>query len=220
MQSSTAHKPVFAVFLLFLLVILSVVPALAVQSDENNPPAEGDQLPIEAQETPPIGDSDELPVVELLEEEEPGAGYLYKALLAPAANKGTLKYAPYIGSGYFVCLSSSGTNYIYVPIDTKGKWGTTNNGYLCNVSSNAISGIMFDSNGTQYYFNAPSFSVPRIRLASSSSYNYTDYFGKVQESNLNPATEFPVEHPFSEMYVYILIGFMGVITLCLMRFKR
>lgn len=149
---------------------------------------------------------------------ETGAGYLYSALLAPSSSDPDLKYAPYIGSGYFVCTTSSGTVYIYVPIDSKGKWGTTNNGFLCNVSSSTISGVMYDSSGNQYSFSAPGFSIPRYR--TSSSYNYTDLFATVKKSNLEPATDFPVEHDFSEMYPYIFVGLMGVIILCLMRYKR
>lgn len=153
-------------------------------------------------------------------EEVDDSGYLYSALLAPSSTNENLKYAPYIGSGYFICSTSSGEWYVYVPIDTKGKWGITNNGYLCNVSSSSISGLAFDKNGSQYYFNAPSFSVPRVRLVNSTSYNYTDFFGTVKDSNLSVATDFPVAHPFSEMYVYVLVGFLGVISVCLMRFKR
>lgn len=160
--------------------------------------------------------AEELDSVE--DDPEPGASYLFSALLAPSASDPDLQYAPYIGSGYFICSTSSGTVYIYVPIDSKGKWGTTNNGFLCNVSSSSISGVMYDSSGNQYSFNAPGFGIPRYR--TSSSYNYTDLFATVQKTNLDPATEFPAEHDFSEMYPYIFIGFMGVIILCLMRFKR
>lgn len=158
-------------------------------------------------------------VVEPTEDDpEPGAAYLYSALLAPSKSDPDLKYAPYIGSGYFVCMTSSGTVYIYVPIDSKGKWGITNNGFLCNVSSSTISGVMYDSSGNQYSFSAPGFSIPRYR--TSSSYNYTDLFATVEKSNLDPAIDFPVEHDFSEMYPYIFVGLMGVIILCLMRYKR
>lgn len=164
----------------------------------------------------------ELPVSDDLfvgeEDIEPGQAYTFNAMMVPSADNSDLKYAPYIGSGYFVCTTSSGTVYIYVPIDSKGKWGTTSNGFLCNVSSSAVSGVMYDSSGNQYSFSAPGFSVPRYR--SGSDYTYTDLFAKVQSSNLSPATEFPVEHGFSEMYIYILTGLMGVIILCLMRYKR
>lgn len=153
-------------------------------------------------------------------DEEPEAGYLYQALLAPAPGQTELKYAPYIGSGYFVCSTAYGDVYIYVPIDTKGKWGTTNNGYLCNVSSSSISGIMFDSEGKQYTFSAPGFSLPRYRLTSSTSYTYTDLLATVKSSNLDPATDFPADHGFADMYQYIFVGMMGVIILCLMRSKR
>ena len=45
-----------------------------------------------------------------------------------------LKYAPYIGSGWFTgTVSGLGEVYLYVPVSSRGVWGTTADGYLCNV---------------------------------------------------------------------------------------
>ena len=45
------------------------------------------------------------------------------------------KYAPYIGSGW-ITGNASGLGHVsvYVPITASDSWGTTSDGYLCNVS--------------------------------------------------------------------------------------
>lgn len=132
-----------------------------------------------------------------------------------------LKYAPYIGSGWMLgTVSDLGEVYIYVPISSRGVWGTTADGYLCNVGGSSVSGILFTSSGVQYSFNAPSFSLPRFRLVSSSSYyEWSDLRVLVTDSNLQVATEFEPAVPVSQAIPIIFLGFMGVIVLCLMRSK-
>lgn len=133
-----------------------------------------------------------------------------------------LKYAPYIGSGWVTgTVSNLGEVYIYVPISSRGIWGTTADGYLCNVGGSSVSGLLFSSSGIQYSFNAPSFSLPRFRLASSSSYNdWSDLRVSVTDSNLQVATEFEPAVPVSQAIPIIFLGLMGVIVLCLMRSKH
>lgn len=128
-----------------------------------------------------------------------------------------LQYAQYIGSGYIVGTSSLGRVEVYVPIDTADKWGTTSSGYLCNVSSSTISGLMVSADGTRYYFRCSSFDTPEVRSYSSSSYSYTDIDITVSDSNLNIATEFPAASPWRLYYPLIIIGLLGVIILCSMR---
>lgn len=133
-----------------------------------------------------------------------------------------LKYAPYIGSGWVTgTVSNLGEVYIYVPISSRGIWGTTADGYLCNVGGSSVSGLLFSSSGIQYSFNAPSFSLPRFRLASSSSYNdWSDLRVLVTDSNLQVAAEFEPAVPVSQAIPIIFLGLMGVIVLCLMRSKH
>ena len=70
------------------------------------------------------------------------------------AGSSDLKYAPYIGSGWFIgSVSGLGEVYLYVPISTRGVWGTTSNGYLCNIGGSSVSGVLFTASGTQYTFN-------------------------------------------------------------------
>lgn len=138
------------------------------------------------------------------------------------AGSSNLRYAPYIGSGWITgTVSNLGEVYIYVPISSRGVWGTTADGYLCNVGGSSVSGFLFTSSGVQYSFNAPSFSLPRFRLASSSSYNdWSDLRVSVIDSNLQVATEFQPSVPVSQAIPIIFLGLMGVIVLCLMRSKH
>lgn len=133
-----------------------------------------------------------------------------------------LKYAPYIGSGWITgTVSNLGEVYVYVPISSRGVWGTTADGYLCNVGGSSVSGLLFTSSGVQYSFNAPSFSLPRFRLASSSSYNdWSNLRVSVIDSNLQVATDFQPAVPVSQAMPIIFLGLMGVIVLCLMRSKH
>ena len=133
-----------------------------------------------------------------------------------------LKYAPYIGSGWFTgTVSGLGEVYLYVPVSSRGVWGTTANGYLCNVGGSSVSGVLFSSSGTQYSFNAPSFSLPRYRLVSSSSYNdWSDLRLTVSDSNMQVASDFGPSVPVSDAIPYVLVGLLGVVILCLMRSRH
>lgn len=132
-----------------------------------------------------------------------------------------LKYAPYIGSGWITGTASGlGEVYIYVPISSRGSWGTTSDGYLCNVGGNSVSGVLYTKAGTRYTFSCSSFAIPRYRLADSSGYSYTDLYLSVTGSNLHVATDFPPAVPFSDSYPLIMLGVMGVMILCLMRYRH
>lgn len=131
------------------------------------------------------------------------------------------KYAPYIGSGWITGEAAGlGDVYLYVPISSRGSWGTTSDGFLCNVGSNSVSGVMFTASGTKYAFSCSSFSVPRYRLYDGSGYQYSDLFLTVTGSNLEVATTFPGSYTFANSWPYIVIGLMGVILVCIMRYKR
>lgn len=133
-----------------------------------------------------------------------------------------LKYAPYIGSGWFIgTVSGLGEVYLYVPISTRGFWGTTSDGYLCNIGGSSVSGVLFTSSGTKYSFNAPAFSLPRYRLFSSSSYNdWSDLRLTVSSSNLQVASDFPPAVPVSDAIPFVIVGLLGVMVCCLMRSRR
>lgn len=131
------------------------------------------------------------------------------------------KYAPYIGSGWITgTVAGLGEVYVYVPISSRGSWGTTSDGFLCNVGSSSVSGVMFTASGTKYIFSCSSFAVPRYRLSDSSGYQYSDLYLTVTGSNLDIATTFPGTYTFSNSWPYIVIGLLGVIFVCMMRYKR
>lgn len=131
------------------------------------------------------------------------------------------KYAPYIGSGWITGTAAGlGDVYVYVPITFSDVWGTTSDGFLCNVGANSVSGVMFTASGTKYIFSCSSFAVPRVRLSDSSGYQYTDLYMTVTGSNMDIATTFPGTYTFSNSWPYIVIGLLGVILVCMMRYKR
>ena len=131
------------------------------------------------------------------------------------------QYAPYIGSGWITGTAAGlGEVYLYVPITFSDVWGTTSDGFLCNVGANSVSGVMFTASGTKYIFSCSSFAVPRYRLSDSSGYQYSDLYLTVTGSNLHVATTFPGSYTFANSWPYIVIGLMGVILVCMMRYKR
>lgn len=136
-------------------------------------------------------------------------------------NVPSLTHAQFIGGGWIrASVSGLGDVEIYVPFSSKGSWGLTSDNYLCNINSSSVSGIMFDSNGTQYTFSCSGYSIPRYRLYNSSGYQYNDMYALVYQSNLDVATSFPLSVTPSDGWPYICIAMLGVISLCLMRFKR
>lgn len=142
--------------------------------------------------------------------------------IAPSAAAGDiLKYAPYIGSCWIKGTASGlGEVYIYVPVSSRGKWGTTSSGYLCNVDSSSVSGIMFNSQGTQYAFTCSGFSVPRYRLYDSSSYQYSDLYVTVTDSNAQVATSFPSSVPVADVLPYVTVVLLMGVILCSMRSRH
>ncbi len=131
------------------------------------------------------------------------------------------QYAPYIGSGW-ITGNALGLGHVsvYVPITSSDSWGTTSDGYLCNVSGSSVSGLMYTDSGTKYYFSCSSFSIPRYRLYDGSGYQYEDLRLTVEDTNMNVATVFPGSYTFANSWPYIVIGLMGVILVCMMRYKR
>ena len=138
------------------------------------------------------------------------------------AGASNLKYAPYIGSGWFTgTVSGLGEVYLYVPVDTRGTWGTTSDGYLCNVGRSSVSGVLFTSSGVEYSFSAYSFELPRYRRVSDTGYNdWSDLRLTVTDSNMQVATDFEPSVPVSDAIPFVIVGLLGVMVLCLMRSRH
>ena len=129
--------------------------------------------------------------------------------------------APFVGSGYVKGTDPMlGEVELYVPVNSKGSWGTSDTGFLYNVSSTSFKGVLYSKNGTKYTVSASGFALPRYRLSNSSSSEYSDLHLMVSESNLQVATAFPNALTITEAIPFIMVGFMGVILFFMMRSKR
>lgn len=127
--------------------------------------------------------------------------------------------AKFYGAGHIVAQNSTlGKVDIYVPYDVQGKIGTDKSGYMHSVSSNTVSGVMYTSNGTEYYWRCTSFSYPEYRVVNGTGYYTSGYFTPL-ENNISIATA-DSELSFNTVYPYIIVGLFGMVILCLMRFKH
>lgn len=132
-----------------------------------------------------------------------------------------LTHAQYIGGGYIRgVVAGLGDVEIYFPYSSRHSWGLTADSFLCNINSSSVSGIMFDSSGRQYTVSCSGFSIPRYRLVDSSGYSYTDMYCSVYSSNLDVQTSFQSAFNFENSWPYIAIGLLGVIIVCMMRFRH
>lgn len=132
-----------------------------------------------------------------------------------------LTHAQFIGGGYIRgVVTGLGDVEIYFPYSSRHSWGLTADSFLCNINSSSVSGIMFDSSGRQYNVSCSGFSIPRYRLSDSSGYQYTDMYCSVYESNLDVQTSFQSAFNFDNSWPYITIGLLGVIIVCMMRFRH
>ena len=197
-------------FLLGLsLALLCVFPAYAVQD-----PGEGYLSDDEISSV--VGDDTDGGVIY---DEEGNVIYAADGIAPSAA--GDLKYAPYIGSCWIKGFAEGlGEVYIYVPVSSRGKWGTTSSGYLCNVDSSSVSGIMFNDSGKEYTFTCSGFSVPRYRVSASSSYQYSDLYVTVIDSNAQVATSFPPSVPVADVLPYVTVVLLMGVILCSMRSRH
>ncbi len=141
--------------------------------------------------------------------------------LVASNNVPDLTHAQYIGGGYIRgAVTGLGDVEIYFPYSSRHSWGLTADSFLCNINSSSVSGIMFDSSGRQYDVSCYGFSIPRYRLSDSSSYGYTDMYCSVYSSNLDVHTSFQSSFNFENSWPYITIGLLGVIIVCMMRFRH
>ena len=92
--------------------------------------------------------------------------------------------------------------------------------FALSLNSSSVSGVMYDSSGMQYTLSCSGFSIPRYRLSNSSGYQYQDLNVKVYDSNLSVARAFPSTWRMDNGWYYLVIAFLGVILVCLMRYKR
>lgn len=141
--------------------------------------------------------------------------------LQPDLSGVDLNYPYYVGSLWIKAHDSVlGDVEIYIPTSAYDSFGLNSSGYLVNITSSSVGGMLYDSSGHSYNFSCSGFSLPRYRLSNSTGYQYTDGNFSVVDSNANIAYRFDNRTPFSVSYPYIIIGMIGVIFVCLMRYKR
>ena len=126
--------------------------------------------------------------------------------------------APFVGSCYLTLDTGSlGVVDVYIPANyQRGYLGLAADGELFNISSSSISGVLYNSRGTEYQFRISSWSRAQYRENSGNIYTYVDLdVNDILASNVQIAEEFPPLVPVNDMfpYVYVLIG--GVVVLCL-----
>lgn len=123
--------------------------------------------------------------------------------------------SPYMG-GYWVSGTSNvlGDVTIYVA-DNRG-WTVNTSGELFRYTNTSTSGVMYDSNGTEYTFSAPAFSLPRYRLANSSGYTYTDLYFNPVGGNIIIENDFATPYDtmyYAEIVSVFLLGMLLVVNL-------
>lgn len=130
-------------------------------------------------------------------------------------------FADILGAGWFTCDCSLGTGCtITVPANTGDFWGVDDsNGSLVNCGSSTVSGTIRTSQGTVYSWRCASLSSPEYRQ-NGTSYTWTPLNCFVTDSSFTVATNQRNAESWQRYSSLIQIGLMGVIIVCLMRFKH
>ena len=125
---------------------------------------------------------------------------------------------PFVGSLYVTgTVSGLGTVTLYLPVNYRsGYLGLSSDGYLYNVSSSSLSGVMYRGS-TAYTVSFSGFSLPRYRLRDSSGYSYDDLYFVPTASNAQIADTMPPVYDVADVQMYIVILFLGVVILCFMK---
>lgn len=120
---------------------------------------------------------------------------------------------PYLGGFYVTGVCSLGVVDIYFPVGEG--WCVDEYGFLFRYGSSSVTGVMFDSSGKEYTFNAPAFSNPRYRLADSSGYTYTDLYLTPSYSNVVIENSFASSYQLSETLLMCCFAACGLIFIVL-----
>lgn len=120
---------------------------------------------------------------------------------------------PYLGGFYITGTCSLGVVTAYFPVGEG--WCIDENGFLFRYSSSSVTGVMYDSSGTEYTFSAPAFSVPRYRLADSSGYSYTDLYLTPSYSNVVIEDSFAASYQLSDTLLMCCFFAVGLILVVL-----
>lgn len=125
--------------------------------------------------------------------------------------------SPFYGSGWVTGVDSRlGTITLYFPRDyCSDTWGLDSNGYLFNITSSTVGGYLSDVYNNS--ISAPSFSYPRYRSSSSSSWDYVDIHLVPSSSNMEIYTTNRPRVTVDDLLPYVSILLLGGLLVCCMR---
>lgn len=125
---------------------------------------------------------------------------------------------PFYGSGWAVGSASGlGSDLqLFFPINRKDCIGVDSSGRLFNVSDTSFSGILYDGN-FNYTVSFSSFSYPRYRESSGSSWDYETLYFVPTESNLVLVDAPASAYSLADILPWVCILILGGILLCSMR---
>lgn len=126
--------------------------------------------------------------------------------------------APYKG-GYWLTGTANTLGQVNIYFPNNQGWCVDSNGYLFRYSSDSVNGIIVTSNGTQYTFRSPAFSIPQYR-ATDSSYTYTDLYFKPTGGNVIVQDTFEPVITEAQALPYILFFIVGLCFISIITRKR
>ena len=125
--------------------------------------------------------------------------------------------SPFFGSAWVTGVDSRlGTITLYFPRNyCSDTWGLDSNGYLFNITSSTVGGYLSDVYNNS--ISAPSFSYPRYRSSSSSSWDYVDIHLVPSSSNMEIYTTNRPRVTVDDLLPYVSILLLGGLLVCCMR---
>lgn len=186
----------------FLVIVLLVVPAYALDEEVVSTDIVEDSQSAEDDPGLPLGYSDGVPVPVYLAD----SPVLYDVLTSPVD-----------GGIYMEVSSSIGDLTIYVPSDyQRASFSYYGSGGVTSIRASTISGYGFKGS-TMYQIRFPPFSNPEYRVYDS-GYSYSDFsINSVTSTNIQIASsndDFPL-YPDQQLLQLSLVTILGVLLLWL-----
>ena len=142
---------------------------------------------------------------------------VYEVLSDPKLPQASGDDFPFYGSGWAVGSASGlGDAQLFFPINRRDFIGVDSDGCLFNVSDQSFSGVMY-VDGSAYTVSFGSFSYPRYRYESSSSWEYEMLYFTPVESNLVLDDSPAPAYSLSDLLPWVSLLLLGGVLLCCMR---
>lgn len=120
---------------------------------------------------------------------------------------------PFLGGYYVTGFCSLGIVTAYFPVSDG--WCVDEYGFLFRYGSSNVTGVMYDSSGKEYSFNAPAFSSPRYRLSDGVGYSYTDLYLTPTYSNVVIEDSFAASLDPNYSVQLVILAAVGLILIVL-----